>query len=110
MDPGSTPDDAPNTKRSKQDVEMGVEAETSNSAAAWPSHAALYEQGLECKAEAHTMASSWTVDARAWRNAGFNNADANGSHLRQKQLECRRMFLSKPTPRIDGADGPDADG
>ena len=97
------------TKRAKPDLAMDVEPVNgfgTASAVAWqpPSQASLYEQGLECKAQAHTMASSWTVDARAWRGAGFANADVDGSHLRQKQLECRRMFLSKPSP-ADKADG-----
>ena len=97
------------TKRAKPDMAMDVEPVNgfvTASAVAWqpPSQASLYEQGLECKAQAHTMASSWTVDARAWRGAGFANADVDGSHLRQKQLECRRIFLSKPSP-ADKADG-----
>ena len=80
-------------KRTKLDADV----EARPPAAPWqpPSAASLYEQGLQCKAEAHTTATSWTVDARSWRQAGFEGADPDGSHLRQKQIECRRMMLAR---------------
>ena len=66
-------------------------------AATWqpPSAAALYEQGLENKAQAHTTAADWSLNTREWREAGFSQADADGAHLRQKQSEVRRMLLAQ---------------
>jgi len=65
--------------------------------AAWqpPSAAALYEQGLENKAQAHTTAADWSLNTREWRGAGFSKADADGAHMRQKQSEVRRMLLAQ---------------
>ena len=67
---------------------------------AWPTTAELYERGLECKAEAATSASTWSVNSRDWRSAAFASADSDGARLKQRQAEYRRMMLQKPAAEI----------
>ena len=68
---------------------------------AWPTTAELYERGLECKAEAATSSSTWSVNSRDWRSAAFASADSDGARLKQRQSELRRMMLQKPAAEID---------
>eukprot|EP00965_Chrysotila_dentata_P203170 6181555-Pleurochrysis_carterae.AAC.4 len=58
----------------------------------FPPVAALYENGLLSRAEATTASSSWHVDARDWRT-DFSRVD-DGTRLRQRQAEMRRILLA----------------
>ena len=75
---------------------------------AWPTTAELYERGLECKAEAATSASTWSVNSRDWRSAAFASADEGGARLKQRQTELRRMMLQKPEIVADASAPADA--
>lgn len=88
--------DQDETKRVKRD-DAPAAGGSGPASAVWqpPSAAALYEQGLENKAQAHTAAADWSLNTREWREAGFSQADADGAHLRQKQSEVRRMLLAQ---------------
>jgi len=65
---------------------------------AWPTPGQLYAAGLSNRAEAETAGDSWAMDGRQLRANTFSAADADGSQLRQLQLEVRRQLLRKPPP------------
>ena len=73
---------------------------------AWPTTAELYERGLECKAEAATSSSTWSVNSRDWRSAAFASADSDGARLKQRQAELRRVMLQKPAEIATDASAP----
>ena len=58
--------------------------------AAWPSASSLYAAGLEQRAEAATTETSWAINAQEWRASGFSTADADGTTLKQRQMELWR--------------------
>ena len=69
----------------------------------WPSQAELLGAGLEGKAEVqgglaaapNSVGTESVSHGAAWRQQGFESADADGAELRRRQAEVRRAMLPK---------------
>ena len=87
-------------KRARSESERPESAASNSTAAAptvWPAASTLYAQGLQNRAEATGATNpTWSINAQQWRAGGFEQSDADGAVLKQRQQEARRAMLRRP--------------